>query len=103
MRRMASSLRRIPPPQKASPGWRDPVRRESRCADADRAAASFGARLPQRERAYTATTDGVATDVEALPPGDRFRRVEDRLKAAGLVDVAERRLEEARPDGAVGL
>src|SRR2546423_331425 len=56
---------------------------------------------PQRRNALAA--DRVAPHVEPLPPGDRIRRIENRVEAAGRVDIAERRLEEARADCPIGL
>src|SRR5437868_6188213 len=57
----------------------------------------------ERERADAFLADVVATNVETLSPGNRGRRVQDRLQAAVGMHVAKRRLKKARTNGAVGL
>ena len=59
--------------------------------------------VTQRQRADASTADRVAVGVQPLAPGQRLRRVQDRVEAAGLVDVAERRLKEAWPHRTVGF
>src|SRR5262245_29270076 len=63
---------------------------------------SWAARA-QRQRTDALLTDRVAFHVESTTPRERLVGIQNRAKAAGRADVAEWRLKETRPHGAVGL
>src|SRR3954465_4429795 len=59
--------------------------------------------LPQRQGTHTLSADRIALWIEPLPPGDGLWRVQDRIQAASLVDIPQRRLKEAWPHHTVGF